>query len=142
MKRVASKQPAARRSGVTLVELAASGVMLAVLLVLATRLVLAVDRQARLAERRTQASAVLQNLMEEATTRWQAASPEAVARLAAESSAPASLPDGALSAAVDEQDDPLPSRRVTLTLRWRDFPGAEPTQAALSGWVFRGEEAP
>ncbi len=126
------------RRGSMIIELVVSSVLLATLLVTISQVLVLLHRQTRLADRRFVAQQVLENLMEEFSSRpWNELSTAAIPELTLPEEAQAKLPHVALGGEVVDETDPTAAKRISLRLAWQDFPGADQEPLVLTTWVFR-----
>ena len=124
-----------------ILEIVVSCVVLAALLAVVGQMLVLVNHQTRLADRRFVARQELENLLEEFTAgSWEEITTSDINEMTLSETAQKKLPSARLSGEVIEQSDPMPSKRITLRLHWQDFSGSPQKPLTLTGWVFRPQE--
>ena len=146
MKRNRTNNPRgpSRRGGYTMVELAVSVLVLVAAMGISVRVVGWVGAERRSADRRQWALQEVANVMERVSAEpFDRVTPAKARAIASGSDAAGRLPGGSWEVAVDdERDSPVPARRVSVRLRWKDRSGGWEAPARLTAWVFRRGDAP
>lgn len=125
------------RAGFSVVEIVVSISALAIITVLLTRAIVAVERSGRGAERRDYASRELENMLAEFTAQpWDEVTAEAADDFAPPEAVRAVLPQAKLTTTVDEPDDG--TKRVQMRLAYG--PQTAPRPLVLTRWVYRPQE--
>lgn len=131
-----------RPRGFTLIEVAAAGVMLATALVITVQVLTLSSAQAREVERRQFAVQEAANLLERlAVAPWDALGSETAASQKLSTEALSRLPGGDVNVAIESDDEPANSKRIAVTIRWRNRSGEFTAPVRLTAWVFRPELA-
>ncbi len=129
--------PAEQRRGVTLVEVIAAVTMLAVLLASSVQMMRALGTQQLAAARRAMAIQTVQAVTEQLTNLpWDELTPEAAAKLTLPEVATLYLPGAALSAAVENANQPVESKRLSVELRWNAPNGKPAAPLRVTTWVY------
>lgn len=126
-----------RRRGVSLLEIAAAAVLLAVLLTVCLRFMRATTAQRRGLQARRAAVQEVANVMERLAARsWEELTPGAAgqARLSAE--AQRALPNGRLEIEVAQTDQDPDAKRITVVLRWPAGPEQPDRSVRLVAWRY------
>jgi prepilin-type N-terminal cleavage/methylation domain-containing protein len=128
------------RHGMTMIEIAAAVAMLGVLLASSAQVMRALAKEQQAAARRVMALQTVQALTEElANVPWDRLSPEAANKLAIPDVAKLYLPGAALAATVADAEAPIPSKRLSVELRWRTPSGQPTAPLRLTTWVYSDE---
>jgi prepilin-type N-terminal cleavage/methylation domain-containing protein len=138
----APSTPAEQRRGMTLIEVIAAVAMLAVLLGSSVQMIRALGTQQLAAARRAMAIQTVQAVTEQLTNLpWDELSPEAAGKLTLPEAAQLYLPGAALSAAVEDANQPVESKRLSVELRWNAPNGQPAVPLRLTTWVCPEEVA-
>jgi len=127
-----------RRRGFGLIEMAVTGLLLAVAMAATLQVVgwVALDRRA--VERRERAVLEVSNLMERVASRpWDELSTEALVGLKLSASSAAFLPGSNLSLKVIPSDDPPIRKQIVIEIRWRDRSARTEAPVRVVAWVHR-----
>jgi Tfp pilus assembly protein PilV len=127
----------AARSGLTLLEVLVTGLLLGVVISTAVPLLGWLAAEHRAAERQQWALQELNNLLERLTQQsYSKVTAEAAAaeRLSAEGAQ--RLPEGELKVAVDDLETVPPSKRIHAELRWRLSSGDMTAPVRLTAWIY------
>ncbi len=128
-----------RMRGFTILELVVASAMLALLLSLIAQTFGAVERHMRRTEHRAQAMRTLENLMEELLAEpWNRIDAERIAALPLPDDLFHRWPAAKLVGDVDASTDPVPAKRIALTLQ--TDPGARERPVTLTAWIFQAPE--
>ena len=126
---------AARRGGFTFVEILTAVTMLVVLLGLMGQIMAQSKRQAAASERKARTLVQLENTMElAAALPWDKIDDDLLSEPPFEDELKRHAPAGELTCKVVESNDPVASKRITLTLT-TGSDGTRPTK--LTSWVYR-----
>lgn len=132
------RQQHRHRRGFGLVEMTVTAVLVVVAMGVTVQILGGVARERRSALRRELAVLEAANALERATARpWEELIPDAAPPAELSEAARASLPGAALAVGVQAVEGPVPARRVTVTVRWRDRSGQFEAPVRLVGWVHR-----
>ena len=130
---------AGRRAGTTVLEMLVATVLLAALLSITAKALVAVQRQARSIDRRAAATIALENALEEMLARpWSEVNDAAIGDVQMPPSLLESHPQAALTGTVETEDEPVLSKRISLKLTWG--PAAEVRPLSLTTWIYRQEQ--
>ncbi len=135
-------RPRPRRSGFGLIEMTVAVMLLAAGMVVTLQVIgwVAVDR--RSVGRRERAYLEASNLLERAAARpWDDLTAERLAALRPGEVTARALPGLALAWDVADEAEPIPARRVTVEIRWRDRAGKAEATVRLVAWIYRREAA-
>src|SRR3990172_1343520 len=122
--------------GMTLIEIAAASTMLAVLLASSVQVMRVLATQQQAAMRRTMALEAVQALAEElANTPWDQLTPQAAEKLTVPDVVNTYLPGAALTATVEDEQEPVNLKRVSIELGWRTPNGQPAGPLRLTAWV-------
>ena len=128
--------PSRRRRAFTLLEIAVASALLAVLLLVITQTMSAVERHMQRTDERAQAAHAVENLMEQVTQgSWNDVTNERIADLKLPSDIMAHWPKATLEGDVTEVTEPVIAKRVTLTLKTGGVVRDRPV--TLTTWIFR-----
>lgn len=135
-----------RRSGLTVLELVVTLVLLGTVATCAIPPLRAVQLQRREHDRRELALQEAANLLERFTVRgWEAVDPSAAAELTLSEEAAARLPEALLQVTVSSSDattDTEPSRKaITVELSWKNAAGQQVQPVRLTTFLFRKGDA-
>ena len=109
--------------------------------VMVAQLSVRASRQIRLSEHRRIATQEAGNLMEQvAAIPWDKLTPETSAQWQLADDLLKALPGAKLTAAVTEQGDAIPAKRIELVVSWNGEPGAIANQVRLVTWRFHRTE--
>jgi hypothetical protein len=126
---------AASRRGFTFVEILTAVTMLIVLLGLMGQIMAQSKRQAAASETKARSMILIENTMElAAALPWDQIDDELLAEFPLDDELKRHAPAGELVCKVVETHDPVPNKRITLTLT-PETEGARPTR--LTSWVYR-----
>jgi prepilin-type N-terminal cleavage/methylation domain-containing protein len=126
---------ASRRRGFTLLEVAASAAMLAALLAVVGKAIVAVEISARRAEEHAEALRVVDNLLEQfLAAPWDAIDADGMGRLALPGFVKDRWPLALVSGVVKQADEPVPAKRVSLTL---ETGGPRSRKVTMTTWIYR-----
>jgi prepilin-type N-terminal cleavage/methylation domain-containing protein len=137
-----SNRRIAPKRGFTFVEILTAVTMLTVLLGLMGQIMAQSKRQVAASEKQAKALVLLENAMELATALpWDAINGELLDELPVVDDLEQRFPGAELTCEVVESGDPVPSKRITLTLKSGPDAGRP---ASLTTWVYRApqQEAP
>jgi hypothetical protein len=124
----------------TLIEVSASAAMLAVLLAGTVQMMRELSTQQLSATRRTVALQAIQALAEELSNVPQdQLTPDAAEKLTIPEVVNLYLPGATLGATIADEDGPVASKRLSLTLGWRSAGGQPAGPMKLTTWVFAEE---
>jgi prepilin-type N-terminal cleavage/methylation domain-containing protein len=124
-----------RRSGFTLLEIAVSAAMLAVLLLVVGKTIVAVEVSARRADEHAESLRVVDNLLEQLLAApWDAIDAGAIGRLTLPEYVQTRWPAARVSGSVQNVDEPVPAKRVSLTLSPR---GADGRSMTMTTWIYQ-----
>ena len=127
-----------RRRGVSLIELAAAGVLLAVILAVCAQFFRATAIQRRGLEARRVAMQEVANLMERLCARpWEEITPESPGPIEPSEEGRKALADGQVEIDVFQPDDEPSAKRITVVLRWQPQPDQPPRSVRLVAWKYR-----
>jgi len=131
--------PIHRRDAFTLVELAVTTALLAVLLSFITQSMAAVERHVRRTDERAELLRAVENLMEEVTLAdWDEIDDERIAALVLPEHVRSRWPSAQLTGEVVDEAEPVAGKRVTLSLR--RSPGPRERPVSLTTWVYQARE--
>lgn len=128
-----------RRGGFTLIELAMALLLLGVAMGVTMKVLSGVGRDRRAADRRQWALQEVANVMERVGAEpFERVTAERALAIAGELKADRVLPEASWEIAVtDDRDSPVPGRRVSVRLRWKDRSGGWDSPVRLTSWVYR-----
>lgn len=122
------------RNAFTLLEIAVGAAMLAVLLMVVGKTVVAVEMSARKADDHAEALRVVDNLLEELLAApWETIDAEAVSQLALPGYVQERWPAARVSGAVEAFEEPVPGKRIALTLSPR---GANGRSVTMTTYIY------
>lgn len=125
-----------RRPGFTFAEVLIAVALLAVLLSLAGQMLFQARRNSRIAEQRAYALRMVENSLEELTAQpWDQVHDDALAQLKLPESLLRRWPDAKISGDVEEQNEPVPAKRISVQLQLT--PNQPALAAKLTTWIFR-----
>jgi prepilin-type N-terminal cleavage/methylation domain-containing protein len=131
--------PQHRRAAFTLMELAVTTALLAVLLSFITQSMAAVERHVRRTDERAELLRTVENLMEEITLGgWNEIDDERIAALMLPEHVRSRWPSAQLAGEVVDEAEPAVGKRVTLSLRRSADPRERPV--SLTTWVYQAPE--
>ena len=123
-----------------MIELAAAGVLLAVILAVCAQFFRATATQRRGLEARQIAMQEVANLMERLCARpWEEVTPEAAGPIELSEEAQKALADGKVEIDVLQPDDEPSAKRITVVLCWQPQPNQPPRSVRLVAWKYRAE---
>lgn len=126
-----------RRRGAILVEALVATALLGTALTITAQLSGLARAQQRSAERRAVAIAEAANLMERAAALpADKVTAEAAAEWKLSSTAVEALPEARLAVEVRDEPGGLPSRRLSIEIRWRQRAGNDEAPVRLTTWVY------
>ena len=126
------------RQGVSLVELAAAGVLLAAILAICAQFFRAAATQRRGLEARRIAMQEVANVMERLCGRpWAEVTPEGAGPIELSEEAKETLPGGKVEIDVDQLGDDPSAKRVTVLLQWQPQPHQPARTVRLVAWKYR-----
>ena len=126
-----------RRGGYTLVELAMSLLVLLAAMGVTVRVLGAVGKDRRAADRRQWAVQAVGNVMERVTAEpFEKVTDGEAKKIADRAGASDLLPGAAWEVAVVEVKEPVPGKRVTLRLRWKETGVGLSGPVRLTAWVY------
>lgn len=129
---------AKRRGGTTMLEALVAAVMLAALLSITAKALVAAQRQSRSIDRRAAATIALENAMEEVLARpWSEVNDTTIGDVKLPASLLERCPRAVLGGKAERDDDPTPSKRVTLTLTLGAAAADRPLR--LITWIYPKE---
>ena len=130
-----------RRSGTTSIELTASMIILAAVLLAIAQTAAMRAQQRRVAERHLLATNEAANLMERIIARsWDDVTSDHVAALMLSAEARGTLPDAGLKIDVDTvQELEGAAKRVRVEIDWQNSAGQRETAVGLTAWKYRVE---
>lgn len=129
-----------RRRGFTLLELSVAAAMLCALVLIAVQMFRAVTTQQQAAERRALALETVQAVAEQiGNMRWDELTLGSVESISAPASATAHLPGAKLAIGLEEENEPVAAKRITIELTWNNSPGRSARPVRLTSWVFDDE---
>jgi hypothetical protein len=124
------------RVGITLMEVAASAAMLALLLASSAQMFGTISKHQRAADRQAIALQTVQNAMEEISNRpWDELTPANLRGVGVPDAVARYLPGAELKATVTDEAAPV-SRRITVELTWLAPSGQRSGPMRLTGWAF------
>ena len=136
---LAMKSVKLRRDAFTLVELAVTTALLAVLLTFITQSMAAVERHMRRTDERAGLMRTVENLMEEATLGdWDDIDDQRIRELTIPEHVRRRWPKARLTGEVVDESEPIAGKRVTLVLR--RAPGRRERPVTLTAWVYQAPE--
>ena len=127
-----------RRRGFGLIEMAVTGLLIAIAMAATLQVVgwVALDRRA--VERRERAVLEASNIMERIAARpWEELSTEALQSIKLSESSAAFLPGSTLELKVIAQEDVPVRKKITVEIRWRDRSGRDEAPVRLVAWTYR-----
>jgi type II secretory pathway pseudopilin PulG len=125
------------RRAMSLLELTVAAALLAALMTVSVQMIRALGSQQRSVERRALAIRTVQALVEQiSNTPWEELTTESVERIEIPSMVTGHLPNPKLTIAVDDEQDPVAAKRVTVELQWSGPSGQPAGPARLTTWVF------
>ena len=123
-----------------MIELAAAGVLLAMILGICAQFFRATAAQRRGLEARRLALQEVANLMERlCALPWAEVDAEAVRPIELSEEARQAIPDGEVGIDVVQPDDDPSAKRITVVLSWRPQPGQPPRCVRLAAWKYQTE---
>lgn len=123
-----------------MIELAAAGVLLAVILAVCAQFFRATATQRRGLEARQIAMQEVANLMERLCARpWEEVTPEAAGLIELSEEAQRAIPDSKVEIDVLQPDDEPSAKRITVVLCWQPQPNQPPRSVRLVAWKYRAE---
>ncbi len=126
------------RRGISLLELAAAGVLLAVILAVCAQFFRASAKQRRGLEARRIAMQEVANAMERLCAQpWEQVTPEGAGPIELSEDAEQTLPGGQVEIDVLQPDDEPGAKRITVELRWEPEVGQPPRRVRLVAWKYR-----
>jgi hypothetical protein len=132
----AARHATQRRSAFTLVELAMSVLLLAILMTTSAQMIHLASRQQKSLEHRAAAMLSLQAVAELVTnTPWDQLTAESVQELTIPEQLKPTLSGAKLSCELTEETEP-PAKRINMTLTSGDSRGQQPVSVRLTVWVF------
>ena len=127
-----------RRRGVSLMEVAAAGILLAVLLTVCLQFTRATAAQRRGLRARRAAVQEVTNVMERLCARpWEELTPEAAGQVQLSQESQQAFPDGQLQVDVARTDEEPDAKRITVVLRWPAGPEQPDRSVRLVAWKYR-----
>ncbi len=128
------------RQGVTIIEMTISLILMLAVLGVVTQAVVGVSRQRRVVVQRMLATQEVANITERANAlSWDRLTPENVAAWSVAKELARRLPNAVLQIDVDELNDPLVAKRVTVQLVWTNHAGRQVAPVRLVSWVYQPE---
>ena len=128
------------RQGTTIVELVASMLILAAVLLAIAQTVAMRAQQRHAAERHRLAISEAANLMEQIIVRpWDEVSSDNVAAMTLSAEAQQTLPDARLRIGVDSIEQEPAAKRVQIEIDWQNSAGQRQTPLRLIAWKYRVE---
>ena len=126
------------RRGFGLAELAISAMVVMVAMGVTVKVLGWVATERRAADRREWAVQTVSNVLERVGSEpFDRVTTETVKTIAAATTRDRALPDAVWEVAVeDDKDAPIPSRRVSLQLRWKERSGGWGAPVRLTAWVY------
>jgi Tfp pilus assembly protein PilV len=132
-----------RRAAFTLLELIVAATLLSVVVLTFAPLMGWVSSQQHTVFERQMAMEEVENLAEQITVRpWDEVTPESLAMLTVSDACRRQLSDCRLEVALVEVADAPVSKRVTISLVWKDRAGRDVSPVRLTTWLYRTREAP
>jgi prepilin-type N-terminal cleavage/methylation domain-containing protein len=133
------KTPKHRRDAFTLVELAVTTALLAVLISFITQSMATIERHLRRTDERAQLLRTVENLMEEVTLgAWDEIDDRRIAALTLPEHVRSRWPNAQLKGEVVNEAEPVAGKRVTLSLRRSS--GSRERPVSLTTWVYQAPE--
>jgi len=127
-----------RRRGIGLMEIAAAGILLAVMLTVCLQFFRATGGQRRGLQARRSAIQEAANVMERLCARpWEELTPEAAGQVQRSDEARRALPDGELQVEIAPPDKELDGKRIVVVLRWPGGPEQPDRSVRLVAWKYR-----
>ena len=138
------RHPRSPRRGSMLLEAVVSAGLLGTLFVTIGQVVVLLHRQTGLADRHFVAQQTLENPLEQFTHRpWSEITSAQVDQLELPPLALSKLPRAVLRGEVTDESEPVPAKRITLRLGWRNGPEGASRPLILTAWIYpRPEEQP
>jgi hypothetical protein len=125
------------RRGITIIEIGAASVMLAILLASTVQVLRALDLRQRAMEERALALQAVQNLAEQiGNLPWEQITQDAVRQLVVPESFAARVPRAEVVAEITDQAEPLVAKRVSVELSWPAPDDQVAKSVRLTSWVF------
>ena len=133
-----STKQSTRCRGVTLVEVIVSGILLGAVTMVAVPTLGWIARERRAADRRQEAIAELENVMDRFSARpWQQITPEGAARIALSESTRRQLPGAMLQSSVETNPQAPDEKQIRVELSWQNRIGKQMAPQRLTAWVYR-----
>lgn len=127
-----------RRRGIGLMEIAAAGILLAVMLTVSLQFVRATSGQRRGLQARRTAIQEAANVMERLCARsWEELTPEVAAQVQLSEEARRAFPDGELQVEVALPEKEPDGKRIAVVLRWPAGPEQPDRSVRLVAWKYR-----
>ena len=125
------------RRAMSLLEITIAAALLAALMTVSVQMIRALGGQQRSVERRALAMRTVQALAEQiGNTPWEELTAESAGLVEIPTVVATHLPESKLTVALEEEQEPIAAKRVTVQLQWNG-PGGQPTgPARLTTWVF------
>jgi hypothetical protein len=128
------------RRGMSVLEVSVAAAMLCGLMLIAVQMFRAVMTQQQSAERHALALETAQALAEQiGNMKFDEVTVEAVREIVVPTSAAAHLPSATLAVTMNEEDDPVAAKRVTIELSWNNARGRPARPVRVTCWVFNDE---
>ena len=127
-----------RRRGISLMEMTAAGILLAVMMTVCLQFLRATGHQRRGLQARRTAIQEAANVMERVCARpWGELTPELAAQVQRSEEARRALPDGELQVEVTPTDQEPDGKRVAVVVRWPGGPEQPDRSVRLVAWKYR-----
>jgi hypothetical protein len=135
--------PARRRPGFGLIEMAVTGALIAVAMTVTVQVVGYVALERRAVERRERAILEANNLLERLVSRpWDELTPGSAKEARVSSTTSSFLRSPKLDVEVIPSDDAPARKKVSVEIRWLDRSGRPESPVRLVSWVYKRGEAP
>jgi hypothetical protein len=135
--------PARRRPGFGLIEMAVTGALIAVAMTVTVQVVGYVALERRAVERRERAILEANNLLERLVSRpWDELTPGSAKEARVSSTTSSFLRSPKLDVEVTPSDDAPARKKVSVEIRWLDRSGRPESPVRLVSWVYKRGEAP
>lgn len=126
-----------RRKASSMIEVTVALFILASLITAVTKVTILTAHQRRAVERRQLAFSETANLMERAAaTPWNETTTQQFAKFKLSSILQQQLPTATLRIEVDEIPQPLPAKRITIEVFWKNAVGRQVEPARLVSWKY------